>query len=55
MVGADAIATIVLMTENNPPWGLDRIDERSLPLDNSFTYTSTGADVTAYVVDTGRK
>jgi subtilisin family serine protease len=37
----------------NPPWGLDRIDQRALPLDNTYSYTSTGSDVTAYVVDTG--
>lgn len=34
-------------------WGLDRIDQRFLPLDNSFTPTGTGAGVTVYVVDTG--
>ncbi|MFD8970241.1 S8 family peptidase [Streptomyces sp. NPDC059568] len=34
-------------------WGLDRIDQRSLPLDNEFTVTGTGKGVTAYVVDTG--
>ena len=34
-------------------WGLDRIDQRALPLDNSYTFTSTGAGVTAYIIDTG--
>ena len=37
----------------NPPWGLDRIDQRSRPLDNSYAAPSTGTGVTAYVVDTG--
>ena len=36
-----------------PSYGLDRIDQRNLPLNNSFTTTATGAGVTAYIVDTG--
>jgi subtilisin family serine protease len=34
-------------------WGLDRIDQRSLPLDSTYSYTSTGAGVKAYIIDTG--
>ncbi len=36
-----------------PSWGLDRIDQRDLPLNGSFTYPNTGAGVTAYIIDTG--
>lgn len=37
-----------------PSWGLDRIDQRNLPLNNSYTYPdSAGQGVTAYVIDTG--
>jgi len=38
-----------------PSWGLDRIDQRSLPLSNTFDFSSTGngAGVIAYIVDTG--
>ncbi|GAA3812955.1 fibronectin type III domain-containing protein [Cellulomonas soli] len=35
-------------------WGLDRIDQRSLPLDHAYTFDSrAGAGVRVYVVDTG--
>lgn len=34
-------------------WGTDRIDQRALPLDDTFTTTATGKGVKAYVVDTG--
>ena len=34
-------------------WGLDRIDQRTLPLGSSYSYDTTGAGVDVYVVDTG--
>ncbi|MFV0133840.1 S8 family peptidase [Streptomyces sp. HMX87] len=42
-------------TQPSPPsWGLDRIDQRNLPLDRSYTYPDhAGQGVTAYVIDTG--
>ncbi|MFY1635545.1 S8 family peptidase [Solwaraspora sp. WMMB335] len=43
-----------LATQPNPPsWGLDRIDQRDLPLDSSYTYPTTASTVRAYVIDTG--
>ena len=40
-------------TQPNATWGIDRTDQRALPLSTTFTYTATGAGVTAYIVDTG--
>jgi serine protease len=37
----------------SPTWGIDRIDQRDLPLDNNYHYDYDGTGVTAYVVDTG--
>ncbi|WP_455356738.1 S8 family peptidase [Streptomyces sp. SYSU K217416] len=34
-------------------WGLDRIDQRALPLDSQFNVNSTGRGATAYIIDTG--
>ncbi len=34
-------------------WGLDRIDQRALPLDSIYGYTETGAGVEVYIVDSG--
>jgi subtilisin family serine protease len=36
-------------------WGLDRIDQASLPLSTTFSYTNTGVGVHAYIVDTGMR
>ena len=40
-------------TQSNATWGLDRVDQRDLPLSGSFTYTPTGAGVRVYIIDTG--
>jgi len=43
----------IATTQNGATWGLDRIDHTNLPLNGTYTYTDTGAGVTAYVIDTG--
>jgi len=41
------------VTQTNPPWGLDRIDQRNRPLSGTYTYNWTGSGVRVYVIDTG--
>jgi subtilisin family serine protease len=38
---------------NPPSWGLDRVDQRDLPLNSNYHYDFTASNVTAYVIDTG--
>jgi len=47
--------TVVVLQadQTSPPWGLDRIDQRLLPLNSRYSYNETGSGVTAYVIDTG--
>jgi subtilisin family serine protease len=40
-------------TQSNATWGLDRVDQRDLPLNTTYIYTPTGAGVRAYIIDTG--
>jgi aqualysin 1 len=39
--------------QTNPPWGLDRIDQRWRPLDSTYSSHDTGKGVDVYVIDTG--
>lgn len=40
-------------TQNNAPWGLDRVDQRNVPLNTAYNYVKTGSGVHVYVIDTG--
>src|SRR4029079_16212200 len=40
-------------TQTGATWGLDRIDQRDLPLNSTYNYNATGTGVTAYIIDTG--
>lgn len=39
--------------QGHATWGIDRIDQRALPLDSLYRYDYTGAGVSAYIIDTG--
>ncbi|SDK97825.1 S8 family peptidase [Streptomyces indicus] len=40
-------------TQPNATWGIDRIDQRDLPLSTTYTYNTSASNVTAYIIDTG--
>ncbi|CAK0782475.1 hypothetical protein CVIRNUC_005706 [Coccomyxa viridis] len=43
----------VFEMEDPAPWGLDRLDQRSLPLNQDYDYYNLGTGVNVYIVDTG--
>ena len=51
-IEADQVVTI-RDTQPGATWGLDRIDQRDLPLNTLYTYSVAGAGVHAYIIDTG--
>ncbi len=52
-VEQDRVVTALETQPDPPSWGLDRVDQRTLPLDSAYTYPNTASNVTAYIIDTG--
>ncbi|MCE6998914.1 S8 family peptidase [Saccharothrix sp. S26] len=52
-VQADLPISAGAVQQNPPSWGLDRLDQRSLPLDGAYDYAATASNVRAYIIDTG--
>jgi subtilisin family serine protease len=52
-VEADQVITLDGDQVSPPSWGLDRIDQRALPLNSHYVYDYTGSGVSAYIIDTG--
>ncbi len=52
-VEQDAEVSLSETQTPTPSWGIDRVDQHALPLDNSYTYPNSGEGVTAYIIDTG--
>ena len=40
-------------TQSDAEWGLDRIDQRDLPLDEEFNYAIDGSGTSIFILDTG--
>ncbi len=40
-------------TQSGATWGLDRVDQRSRPLNGTYVYNRTASNVHAYIIDTG--
>jgi subtilisin family serine protease len=54
VVSIEQVQTVSLIaTQTSPTWGLDRIDQVSLPLDQNYVYNATGLGVKAFIIDTG--
>jgi len=49
----DTVMKIDATTQSNPDWGLDRVDQKALPLNSTYSFSQTGSGTTAYIVDTG--
>ncbi|WP_231492278.1 S8 family peptidase [Glycomyces sp. NRRL B-16210] len=52
-VEQDRLAHVAEVQIDPPSWGLDRIDQEVLPLEEAYEYNWTGDGVDAFILDTG--
>lgn len=52
-VEEDGQVSLNQTTQPNATWGLDRVDQRDLPLDGNYTYDTSASNVYTYIIDTG--
>jgi hypothetical protein len=46
--------TVEAINSQSPAtWGIDRVDQRNLPLNNTYNYNHDGSGAHAYIIDTG--
>lgn len=52
-VEEDGVVRLKQTTQPSATWGLDRVDQRDRPLNGTYVYDTTAANVYTYIIDTG--
>ncbi len=52
MIEEDSLVSISA-SQPNATWGIDRIDQHQLPLNNTYNYSPASPNVNVYIIDTG--